>query len=288
MATWLEVRDLLERYLTSVERLGDEICRVRVLVKDAGNTDGEIWQQVYVHRCEIPANDGGSSVEFIGIDAPVAAAGTVDVMKAIAIMGSYNTSVLSYMRGRDGYLSAGTRILAGMIDVSNPAYLTMAVYFVGSAAYQLERELIRPSGQNAEHAAAVRPATWKKFRELVLNDPEYTIERDSPDGDSFIFLVEDGGGRKYRLFATRNDQDFGGPDEEYLGIEYCLGNLQEVDLRRAAEAAVDGIGGVICLGGSVYLRVTQNLTALTVLRFKMSVVYLMLAAERYEGMLASD
>jgi hypothetical protein len=286
MASWLEVREMLERYL-GAERLTDEVLRVPISLVDdqgegsAGSGSVYVKWDVYVRLEEIPRKDGGQGLEFVAIDAAVGAVGQIDLMSAVAHVGQLVQGALAYAQGTDsGTLSVGTRVPTGLIEVNKPETFLSLLYDIGGAARAVISELRTEDGRFAYRGEQIRESSWHSIRRLVLTDTGFAVDRDL--GNGFIFSI-DGvkePGRRLRMLVARNNEAAG---EHYVTFEFTLGEIQHIDLRRAVEAAAPTTGGVVCDDGFVSFRVSQHLTALTSVTFASSVLQLAAAAETYLG-----
>jgi hypothetical protein len=281
MATWPEVRDVVERLLKT-ERWNDEtLCATISLVggqPGSSNAGEETYEerQVYIRRSVVPAKGQGGGFELVAIDAPLGPVGDLDLMSVIGHAGQLPGALLGYAQGGNGgMLTLGTRLPADLIDLNEPARFLMTAYLIADCARGAVRELGTSNGPYAHRAEEIRQSAWQRVRQSVLQDDQFTVEKDY--GNGFILGVT-GPSQRHRVFAAQNDRGLLG---HYVTFEYALGAIQDVDMQRAVGAASSTLGGVVCDDGFVTLRLSQPLTALTCLTFSASIADLIGAAEEY-------
>lgn len=233
-------------------------------------------RQVYVHRATLPAN--GADLDFIAIDGPLGSVGSTDIASAVSHAGQFIPTLLSYSPDwGSGVLCASTRIPLDMVDPANPAALGKMISLVASAAFGFAAESGKPDGVYAARAREIRDSAWRNCAQIIKDDPEFTINRELSNGAGFIFAITGPSGRSYEIFAAR--QNLG--NDSHVTLEYALGQVSNVDLTRAVQAANEMTGGVVCDDGFVTLRTSRSLTSLTADAFKLSVAQLLIAADKY-------
>jgi hypothetical protein len=290
MASWPEIREILERYEgRRARRLSDDVVVVSVAISridDRGGGTGEggpayMERDVCVRRGLIPMKDGSPGEEYVAIDASIGFVGSVDLMSAVGQAGQFDHCLLGYAHGDNGgALSVGTRWPAALIDPGDPVPFLMMLRTIASTAHGVIPELGREDGFFAFRAEQIRQSAWNAIRRLVMEDEGLVVERDL--GHGFIFWTEGlkDPNRRHRMFVCQNNR---GPGEHYVTFEIGLGAIQDVDMRRAAEAAAFTTGGIVYEEGLVTIRVSQHLTALTGPTFVACVLQLLEAAEQYLG-----
>jgi hypothetical protein len=288
MASWPEIRETLERYEgRRARRLSDEVLEVTVALVDdeggvtAGGERAYVEREVCVRRGVISRKDGGPGEEYVVIDAPIGWVGDVDLMNAVGQAGVFDHCLLGYAQGTNGgLLNVGMRLPAALINLGEPAYLLLLLRTIAGTARGVIPELGREDGFFAYRAEQIRQSAWNRIRRVIQEDDSLTVERDL--GKAF-FLWIDGlkdPSRRFSLLVGENNRGVGG---HYVTLEVGLGPVQNVDMRRAAEAAAITTGGLVCQDGHVTIRVSQHLTALTAATFAASVIQLVDAAEGYPG-----
>jgi hypothetical protein len=286
MASWPEIRETLERYEgRRVLRLSDEVLEVTVLVIDdrvgvtADGADAHLERKVNLRRGEIPRKDGGPGEEFVVIEAHIGAVGGVDLMSAVGQAGQFDHCLLGYVQGdHRGVLTVGTRLPAALLDVRNPVPFLSLLRTIARTAVGVMTELGPEGGLFAYRTEQIRRSAWNYLRRVIEDDDSITVWRDL--GHGFFFWIDGlkDPGRRLSLLICENNR---GPGEHYFSLEIRLGPIQDVDLRRAAEAAASTTGGLVCHDGFVSIRVSQHVTALTDETLVASVIQLVDAAEQY-------
>lgn len=288
MATWSEIWETLQRYEgPGFRQLSDEVLAVTVSLIDdqAGVTaDGErayLEREVYIRRGAIPRKDGGPGEEYVLIDAPIGAVGAIDLMSAVGHAGHFGHCGIGYWHGpAGGMLTVGIRLPAVLIDLSEPVYFLLLLRTIASTAWGVIPEISKEDGFYAYRAEQIRQSAWNHIRRFIHDDDSLTVERDLGD---VLYLWIDGlkdPSRRFSLLVGENNRGLG---QHYFTLEVSLGPVQNVDMRRAAEAAAITTGGLVCQDGYVTIRVSQHLTALTAGIFAASVIQLVDATEQYLG-----
>ena len=288
MASWPEIRETVELYEgRRARRLSDEVLEVTVsLIDDEGGVTAEgerayVEREVYVRRGAIPRKDGGPGEEYVAIDAPVGTVGVVDLMSAIGHAGQFDHCLVGYAQGTNGgTLSVGTRLPAALINLSEPMYFLLLLRNMADTARGVILELGTEDGFFAYRAEQIRQSAWNHIRRFIQDDDSLTVERDL--GDAFYLWIDGlkDPRRRFSLLVGENNRGAAG---HYFTSEVSLGPVENVDMRRAAEAAALTTGGLVCQDGHVTIRVSQHLTALTAGTFAASVIQLVDAAEQYLG-----
>lgn len=287
MAAWSEVRERLETILRA-ERITDEVLRVKILLVDEGGQpgpDGTSYSdhEVYVRREAMPSKDGmRPAIEFVAIDGPLGRVGQADLMGVIAQAGALVHGGVTYAQGTEsGTLSFGMRLPADLIDLSTDAQTAVFLgylYQVGYAARDVIAELNSQNGRFAFRTAQIHESAWGAIRGLLLGDPTITIERGN---DMALIFAMPGLAHKDRplvLFTGLYVRDNG---DQCVILEFSLGDVAGVDMRRAAIAAELTRGGVVCTEGRAAIRITVDLAGVTIKSYASSLVELARAAESY-------
>jgi hypothetical protein len=205
-----------------------------------------------------------------------------DLMTVIAQAGQLVHGGVTYAQGTEsGTLSFGMRLPSDLIDLSADALLSLFLgylYQVGYATRDVISELNSPNGRFAVRTAQIRQSAWGAIRGLLLGDGSISIDRGN---DRALIFSMPGLARKDRalqIFTGLYVQDNG---DHSVIQEFSLGNFTDVDMMRAATAAELTRGGVVNVEGRAAIRVTLDLSGVTISSYASSLVELARAAEAY-------
>jgi len=277
LATWPELRSALESVL-KVDRVDDDFLVADVLLSDGGR------QQVGLRHEMVTQVAPGPEYWLVSIDAVVTRIGAVDLVRAIAMLGTLVVGCLGYVQGDggNGLLTVGTKMPVDVVNLNELPSFCMQIGFIAEAAHVAASRLNESDSQGAGQGEEARisdqanASAWQVIREYVARAGDITIEKDF--GDGFIFWVHGTIGR-HRLLLSKDSR---GPGLDYFIFESALGAPGEVDLRRAVEAADRSLGGVTCTEDYVAVRHSQHVVSLTPQTFQLGLADVLIATENYQ------